>query len=993
MTAAAGIACPYCGATHARAAEVRACWERSPAEVTRASDGAPVPDEDPFEPLSAPPAAGRLTGQPRAPLPPTTLGPALGRSVLVRPGATAPEAWTGCERVDGGALDRLEAAWRERRPIVIEVGSQPPTDEVEAGPLWTLGEGFSFSGERLAHALFSNAADAREGPPLWPLTERALTIGARPGGPADVLLPDGRPAYLDGGPLDWQLPSAEALVVPRCSLLAGSLLPLGENTTTAELAADQLEAVTHAGAAARIIAPAGSGKTRVLTERARQLLRRWNIPGAAVTLVAFNKRAADEMQLRTTDLPELRVRTLNALGLSLVSRSARVTTVDEREVRSILESLVDMPRRANSDPAAAWIEALSAVRLGLRDPAAVEADFGGDVDGLAEVFARYRALLADRRIVDFDEQIYRALEILLADPSARRAARAGCRMLLVDEFQDLTPAHLLLIRTLAGPEGAVFAVGDDDQTIYGYSGASPQWLIDYRSYFPGAGEHALEVNYRSPPSVVDAARTLLTHNRHRVEKRIVAAPARSPIAGEFAVLDGDPLGATLGRVRSLLADGAAPSEIAVLTRVNASLAPVQVALVHGGVPVDPAVGVAYLARSGVRAALSWLRLAVAPAARLSGADLAAAARRPSRGLSPRVAVWIGEQRGLRGIEGLAERLGARDGDKIRRFLADLEGARTRAERGTTAEILAFVRDELHLDGAMELLEGSRRNLDRSAHTDDLDALTALAELHPEPDGFEGWIRSALEAPGSSEGVMLSTVHAVKGREWPHVIVHEVSASLLPHRLAEDVEEERRIFHVGLTRGVSSVRVAAGVPPSPFIAELTRGWDPTRAVEPRERRPPRPERSRAGAPAASESEVAAAVGLEFERGGHRHVVTAVDESGVEVALGAARTRLSFGEAVIVAGRRVRLAAPPPRGDAVDALRQALRGWRSARASADGKPPYLYLHDRTLEALAAVAPTTMAGLAAIPGIGPGKLELYGEVWLALVSAAREGEAAGA
>ncbi len=265
---------------------------------------------------------------------------------------------------------------------------------------------------------------------------------------------------------------------------AGALAAFGPNETGATLAPDQLAAVTHAGGAARIIAPAGSGKTRVLTERARHLLRRWGLPGRAITLVAFNKRAADEMVERTPDLPELQVRTLNALGLSMLGRHRPATTIEEREVRTILGSLVDLPRRANADPAAAWIEALSAVRLGMRSPAEVEAELDGDVDGLAEVFDRYRAILADRRVVDFDEQVYGAIEVLLADPSARRAARASCRAMLVDEFQDLTPAHLLLVRLLAGPDGTVFGVGDDDQTIYGYSGASPEWLIDYRRYFP-----------------------------------------------------------------------------------------------------------------------------------------------------------------------------------------------------------------------------------------------------------------------------------------------------------------------------------------------------------------------------------------------------------------------------------------------------------------------------------------------------------------------------
>src|SRR4029077_2490341 len=107
------------------------------------------------------------------------------------------------------------------------------------------------------------------------------------------------------------------------------------------------------------------------------------------------------------------------------------------------------------------------------------------------------------------EQIYRSLEILLTDPTARATAQRLCRHLLVDEFQDLNPAHVLLIRLLSAPGYDCFGVGDDDQVIYDYAGADPAFLINYSDYFPGAAEHALEVNYRCPAPIVDAARHVL----------------------------------------------------------------------------------------------------------------------------------------------------------------------------------------------------------------------------------------------------------------------------------------------------------------------------------------------------------------------------------------------------------------------------------------------------------------------------------------------------
>ena len=313
--------------------------------------------------------------------------------------------------------------------------------------------------------------------------------------------------------------------------------------------------------------------------------------------------------------------------------------------------LVGFPKRRNTDPVAPWIEALSAIRLGLVDPLEVERRYDGDVDGLAEVWPRYRAELEREGAVDFDEQIYRAIEILLGQPEARAAAQRACRLMLVDEFQDLTPAHLLLVRLLSAPGGAVFGVGDDDQTIYGYNGADPDWLIDFGTLFPGAGDHPLEVNYRCPAGIVEAVDRLLRHNRRRVAKTIRAAAVEP--GGWSVDTSDDPVGSTTDSRRSgAWAPVAAPADIAVLTRVNASLAPVQLALVAAGVPVAGGVGLEFADRTSVRAVLAWLRLATGGAA-FATDDLSEALRRPSRPLHPRVADWVAEQSDVAGLRRLA----------------------------------------------------------------------------------------------------------------------------------------------------------------------------------------------------------------------------------------------------------------------------------------------------------------------------------------------------
>lgn len=982
---------------------------------------------------------------------------ALGRSVVVGPGQPTPTPWHRCDRVrvdrvDATVADRLGEAWRQRRPLVIELvpglglddPDEAPPDVVTGRQPWEWSVDLDLVGERLHHALWSNAVDGRGATARWPWAERAGALGARPvgraddgTGPADVVLPDGSPAVCDGGPLDAALPERLGVaVVHRTSIEHGALTPLG-STRPADpgqvaLSDEQRAAVTEPLAGARVIAPAGAGKTRVLTERVRVLLDQWGLPPAAVTVVAFNVRAADELRHRLADLPGARVRTLNALGLRL---SGAATTIDQREVRRRLDTLVRLPRRAEADPVAPWIEALGRVRLGLADPAAVEAALP-DVDGLATVATAYRAGLAADDVVDFDEQVVRAVERLLGDPAFRRRSQRHARVLLVDEFQDLTPAHLLLLRLLAGPAGTVFAVGDDDQTIYGYTGASPRWLVDLDRYFPGVACHALSVNHRCPPAVVEAAANLLTRNTLRVPKTIRAATASTQEndGPGLVVVPSSPsvARATTQVVDALLARGVRPHEIAVLARVNAALAPVQVMLRHRQVPVAAAVDDRFVHRAGVRAALAWSTVAASADGSLAGAVLRDAARHPRRAMSASLLDLVARQRSVDGLADLSRWLQAkgsdREADKVRQLHADVLAVRRAASAGTAA-VLAVVRTRIGAGG----LDTTADALDSwshgavSSHADDLAALAELAELQPDPGAFPGWLADQLRLGPDDQGVVLASVHAVKGREWPHVVLHHVSDGVLPHRLVDDVEEERRVLHVGLTRGQRSVTVVPGDPPSPLLAELAhpvpsapdgsgrsagqrrasgRG-EPDEASgrraggatsrrdgtgEPdRSSRRPGPgrhtdgegsDRSRRRPTVPPVEVVAADVGIDLCFGDRSHRVVAVGDDHVrtEVA-GSAGARVPYGTVVEVDGRAVLLAHPA----ATEAL-VALRRWRSARATADHVPAFVVFDDKTLRRIAAVLPTTDAELLAIGGIGPTKLARYGADLRALIDEVR-------
>ena len=456
--------------------------------------------------------------------------PVLGRGVIVAPRQPAPAPWRDARRVvidddvlahPGAAAEVLHHHWVNRIPVVIEYAvanedaRRPETCELAP---YRLRSRFAFQRERLHFLTWANTYDARAGEPVWWHGVLAQRRGGHASDRADLQLPDGRDAWVDGGPRGPLASPLHGPVVHRESVALGRLTVAGDAQPEEELATDQLAAVTHPAGPARIVAPAGSGKTRVLTARLRHLLRDRRVEPELITAIAYNTRAAQQLRERTAGLGAS-IRTIHSLGLMICSLDQRREVIDERDQRAILDRLVTVGRVPNTDPFQPWLEALAEVRLGLRDPVEVEAA-RGDVDGFADVFERYRSELDRRGVIDFDEQIYRAVELLLTRPDLRHRVQRMGTHLLIDEFQDLTPAFLLLIRLVAAPAWQVFAVGDDDQTIYGYAGASPDYLVDFDRWFPGAAHPALEVNYRCPPEVVEAAVTLLGHNRRRVDKTI-----------------------------------------------------------------------------------------------------------------------------------------------------------------------------------------------------------------------------------------------------------------------------------------------------------------------------------------------------------------------------------------------------------------------------------------------------------------------------------------
>jgi DNA helicase-2/ATP-dependent DNA helicase PcrA len=968
----------------------------------------------------------------------------LGRGVVILPGDDPPAPWASCPRVliddaslenPGPVAEELHGYWFDRRPVVVELGVDQAAlraPEVCRRPVYELTPHFEFSRERLQFLVWANNYDARGGVPIWWHGRKAARRGAADGVReveaeagdvmlGDIVMADGGAVFIDGGaPQPPELDSG-IQVVHRWNAEAGWLRAGGGVHAPSHLAPDQLAAVHHRAGPARVIAPAGSGKTRVLTERLRHLVTDCGVHPATLTALAYNNKAAAEMRQRCADIedgPALNIRTLNSLGLWICNEfgtGGRLRVLEEPAVRDLLQRLIEIRRQSNTDTVAPYFEALSAIRLGLTAPRLVEESIP-DAAGIADGFDRYRAALAEAGAVDFDEQIYMAIEILLTDPAAREAAQARCRFLLVDEFQDLNPAHLLLIRLLAAPSYDCFGVGDDDQVIYGYSGATPEFLIDYPRYFPGAGAHALTVNYRCPTAVIDAARHLLSYNARRLEKDIhppegqvdapgaFAAPlsGRGPVAVLTAPADGL-AGLAVETIEAWRAGGVEPADIAVLARVNSALLPVQVACMESGVPCSTPLSAGVLQRTGIRTAFAYLRIGADPE-HIAREDILETIRRPSRGIAPKVVDMLTSRptTSITDIRRLAGRLSGRDVPKLGVYAGDLDTVVRGCTRSSLAALKA-IRVEVGLGETMDVLDSSRSEADRSTHTDDLAALESVAALHPDVASFESWLREVLgRTAGEGPSVLLSTIHRIKGREWDHVIIFDASRGLFPHRLGNDEEGERRVFHVALTRARSQVVALADADaPSIFLSELdgTRVRPAPASVDANGRGAPDPRasgntRTRRAATKGKGARVFAEVSLPKveavpglavdDRGTVGTVVEVTAEAAILLA-GTVRIKVALGTDVRIEGRTVTLVAPGSAAAGAEA-ENALRAWRSALASQDAVPAYVILKDAELTGIAERDPATLAELAACRGMGQIRLERYGDEILAILDTAR-------
>lgn len=773
---------------------------------------------------------------------------------------------------------QLHAAWLERRRTLVELGvdlGELACPTVVTDDLWEVGADFGLWRETLYFTTVVNNYDCRGELPIWHKTERLLERNGdvRRGVVADVVLPDGGEAWLDGGPRAMVTGPDEGtgrsegtgvgdnpVIVSWESLDTGRLTPQVVpdpecvETLTAHLTDEQREAATHPYGPARVIACAGSGKTTTLLARLRYLTEAAGVEPDLVCAVAFNRLAAVQLRSRLGRLagPEgvpagmaaqggLQTRTLHSLAFEIVRDADGESRVaDESEVRRILRSCgAEADFERVDDPWAGWVEALTEVRLALRDPREIEAERVHDgLEGFARVFARYREVLRARHLLDFDEMAFRATELLLGDPGLRARWARRCRHLVVDEFQDLTPTFVLMLRCLATPAHNVWGCGDDDQVLYEFAGADPVFLVEYERFFPSASSHKLQTNFRCPTPVVAAADRLLSHNHVRVGKKIRAAPGADE-ASDTMRIETVKQRAMPRRCRDVVKDwierGVDPGDICILARTNVALLAPHALLVRAGVPVTSPLRREALRRPAIAALLAWLRIATQPEP-FPSEDVGRVIQRPTRYLTRQSRDRISARTtwSLPQLWDLQRTLEGHAARTVGEFLFDVKELRLAARKGaTTTTLFDLVLDDFGWTEQLDeedLTGRSRTGADVSSDRDDIEALRAVSELHDDPVTFGAWLADTLtSAEGTKDGqgpsaVMLSSVHRVKGREWDRVVVYAADEGLMPHRLCcgdpAEIEAERRVLHVAITRAREELLVLARRDRhSPFLEEI------------------------------------------------------------------------------------------------------------------------------------------------------------------------------
>ncbi|MCX4805602.1 ATP-dependent DNA helicase UvrD2 [Streptomyces sp. NBC_01214] len=681
---------------------------------------------------------------------------------------------------------------------------------------------------------------------------------------------------------------------------------------------EQREVATTLRGPVCVLAGAGTGKTRAITHRIAYGVRSGQLMPASVLAVTFTNRAAGEMRgrLRTLGAGGVQARTFHSAALRqlqyfwpkavggelprLLERKIQFVAeagarcrirLDRNELRDVTGE-IEWAKVTQTVPADYSVAALKSGREAPRDLAEI-----------AQIYGTYEQLKRDRGMIDFEDVLLLTVGILQDRHDIAEQIRTQYQHFVVDEYQDVSPLQQRLLDLWLGERDSLCVVGDASQTIYSFTGATPDHLLNFRTRYPQATVVKLVRDYRSTPQVVHLANGLLNQAKgraaeHRLELISQRETGPDPVYAEYADEPAEAEGVAR-RIRDLIAAGVPAGEIAVLYRINAQSEVYEQALADAGVPYQLRGAERFFERQEVQRAI----LALRGAARSGGNDPL--------------------------LDDVVEL-----GSQVRAVLSST-GWSTEPPAGSGA-----VRDQWEsLAALVRLAEDFARA--RPAAT--------LADLTIELEE-----RKVAQHAPTVQGVTLASLHAAKGLEWDAVFLVGLTDGMMPITYAktdEQVEEERRLLYVGVTRA----RIHLGL-----------SWGLSRAPGGRASR--RPSRFLNGLRPGSAAPGAAA-GSAAERGARGRV-----------RRGPALCRVC-GKTLTEAGELKLMRCEDCPSDMDEGLYERLREWRAAQSKEQGLPAYCVFTDKTLMAIAEAAPSAEGELSMISGVGGRKLDRYGADVLAI------------
>lgn len=609
----------------------------------------------------------------------------------------------------------------------------------------------------------------------------------------------------------------------------------------APLNEEQRAAVQHFEGPALVLAGAGSGKTRTVVHRIAYLLEQHGVLPGQILAVTFTNKAAGELKERVADLigpagKDLWVATFHSACLrvlrtygGLIGLQPGFSIYDDGDQTDIIKDIIKASPGLDDAKPRFLRSIIDRAKSNLWSPAdlAQQAEqvwgrrVGGfEIDVLADVYQRYQARLVRGNAVDFNDILGRTVELFDKHPDILERVQQRAVFIHIDEYQDTNQAQYQLTRQLSSTYQNLMAVGDPDQSIYAFRGANVQNILDFRGDFPEAQVYRLELNYRSSANVLDVANAVIKENAGRLEKNLKAVndagePVRSYRAADHRA-EADFIARTIER--KVASDEYNYNDFAVLYRTNAQSRSLEESLRREGIPARIVGSVGFYDRMEVKDVLSYARAAVNRADDVSWQRVL---NRPKRGIGltsqERVATFAAE-RSIAFADALphaADIVTPAAANRISEFvelMADL------AEQSTSLSAAQFLKAVYDQTGYVEDLRKQRTSEaeDRLENLNEL--LNAVVEWHETHEGtIAEFLDDAALLAGSDdmavkaankddvpeEAVTLMTLHNAKGLEFPVVFLAGLEEYLLPHRSSTaslaDIEEERRLFYVGITR--------------------------------------------------------------------------------------------------------------------------------------------------------------------------------------------------